>query len=474
MTAPEVRCGIGLWLAITMLGLAACSPGDDGVGGFTPPPVPETELGAVARNSIEAARAEVEAAPDDPQVLGAYAMLLQAYGYVGDADAIYRHLRAVDDDPRWPRFHGLILLDRGEAAAAEDAFRAADPGGDAIVMEVYRARALIADGRDQAAMDILRAVIAGHPERVDALLAAAGLAMSAGDPAASADYYSRALQQVPGLKPAHYGLAQALRARGMAETAAGQMQAFESAPVESYTPEDDPRRQIAALVVSDSRHVQRARRALAGGDYEGAKAELEAARALNPGNLSTLTNLIAVYGRLRQPEQATDAYQAALSINADYYQAHFNYGVVMAYLGRPREAERAFRAAAAADPARPEPYVEHGRMLEGAGQGALAAEQFRQALDIDAGNVPARFLLGRQLALSGQPDQAIWHLEQATASDDPGVPAMMRVLAGVYGQAGDAAKARLTLQAARDRARELGQTDLAEQIDRDLARLPAG
>jgi Tfp pilus assembly protein PilF len=298
--------------------------------------------------------------------------------------------------------------------------------------------------------------------------------MSAGDAADSADYYSRALEQVPGLKPAHYGLAQALRAQDMPEAAAGQMQEFESAPMEIYTPEDDPRRQIAALVVSDSRHVQRAKRALAGGDYEGARAELEQARELNPGNLSTLTNLIAVYGRLRQPEEAGDAYRSALAINPDYYQAHFNYGVVMAYLGGPREAERAFRAAAAADPARPEPYVEYGRMLEAAGQGTLAAEQFRKALDIDEANVSARFLLGRQLALSGQTDQAIWHLEQAAASDDPGVPAIMRVLAGVYGQAGDAGKARNTLEAARDRARELGQTELVQQIDRDLARLPAG
>lgn len=474
MTAPEWRACLGLWLAVSMLGLAGCSPGDDGVESFRPPPVPSTELGAAARASIEAARAEVEAAPGDPQLLGAYAMLLQAYGYVSDADTIYRHLRAIDDDPDWPRFHGLILLDRGEAAAAEEAFRAAESGGDATVMEVYRARALTAAGRDQAAMDILRRVLAEDPQRADALLEAGRLAMSSGDPAASAEYYSRALQELPGLKPAHYGLAQALRAKGEPEAASRQMQAFESAPLEGYTPEDDPRRQIAALVVSDSRHVEGAKRALAKGDYERARIELEAARALNPENLSTVTNLIAVYGRLRRPEQAGQAYQAALSINADYYQAHFNYGVVMAYLGRPREAERALRAAAAADPARPEPHVEYGRMLEGAGQGALAAEQFRKALDIDDANVPARFLLGRQLALSGQTDQAIWHLEQAATSEDPGVPAILRVLAGVYGQAGDAGKARITLEAARDRARELGQTELVRQIDRDLARLPAG
>jgi tetratricopeptide (TPR) repeat protein len=434
--------------------------------------VPQKEIGTAARNLLEEARASATA--DDPDALGAYAMLLHAYGYLSEADSIYRHLRQIDSDPRWPRFHGLILLDQGEAEAAAAAFRAADPDDDEIVMGVYLARALAAGGNTDSALALLRRLLVESPERVDALLDAGALSMSTGDPAASADFYRRALEQAPGLKPAHYGLAQALRAQAMMDEAAVQLQAFESSTLESYLPADDPRRQIGALVVSDSRHVESAKRALAVGDYQRARSELEQARALNPDNLSTLTNLIAVYGRLRQPDQASDAYQAAVAINADYYQAHFNYGVVMAYLGRPREAERAFRAAAAADPGRSEPLVEYGRMLEGAGQGALAAEQYRRALDIDAGSVTARFLLGRQLALSGQPEQAIWHLEQAIASDDPGVPAMMRVLAGVYGQAGDAGKARVTLEAARDRARELGQTELAGQIDRDLARLPAG
>lgn len=463
-----------LLLSICWLTLPGCSPGEDDPDGFTLPPVPQKEIGAAARNLLEEARATAAATAGDPDALGAYAMLLQAYGYVGEADSIYRHLRRIDTDPRWPRFHGLILLDQGEADAAAAAFRAADPEDDEIVMRVYQARALAAGGDSDGALALLRTVTEESPERVDALLEAGALTMSAGDPAGSADFYRRALEQAPGLKPAHYGLAQALRAQTLMDEAAAQMQAFESATLEGYTSADDPRREIGALVVSDSRHVDRAKRALASGDYEQARSELEQARALNPDNLSTLTNLIGVYGRLRQPEQAEDAYRAALAINAEYYQAHFNYGVVMAYLSRPRDAERAFRSAADADPSRPEPYVEYGRLLDAAGQGPLAAEQFRTALDLDPDNVSARFLLGRRLALSGEYEQAIWHLEKATASEDPGVPAMMRVLAGIHGQAGDVAQARQTLQAARDRARQLGQTALADQIEQDLARMPAG
>jgi len=465
-----------LWLVLSScwLILYGCSPGEPESGGFALPPLPQKEIGAAARNLLEDARAAAVATPDDPDVLAAYAMRLQAYGYLEEADTIYQHLRDTDSDPRWPRFHGLILLDRGEGDAAMAAFRAADTAGTEVVIQVYQARAMAAGGDRDGALALLRRVTDEHPERVDALLEAGSLAMSSGEPAASADFYARALELAPGLKPAHYGLAQALRAQALMDEAAAQMEAFESATLESYTAADDPRREIGALVVSDSRHVDRAKRALASGDYERARSELEQARALNPDNLSTLTNLIAVYGRLRQPEQAEDAYRAALAINAEYYQAHFNYGVVMAYLGRPRDAERAFRSATGADPSRPEPYVEYGRLLDAAGQGPLAAEQFRTALDLNPDNVSARFLLGRRLALSGEYEQAIWHLEKATASEDPGVPAMLRVLAGVHGQAGDVAGARQTLETARDRAQELGQTELADQIERDLARLPAG
>ncbi|MGB5543388.1 MAG: hypothetical protein WBO15_08310, partial [Gammaproteobacteria bacterium] len=70
------------------------------------------------------------------------------------------------------------------------------------------------------------------------------------------------------------------------------------------------------------------------------------------------------------------------------------------------------------------------------------------------------------------PEQAIWHLQQATLGDGPGVPGMMRTLAGVYGQVGRIDDARATLESARERAAQLGQLELAEQIGNDLARLP--
>ena len=463
----------GLSLCVSALICCGCSPADDPASAFVLPPASTADLGSAAAGQLEAARTRAQASAQDPDALGAYAMLLQAYGHVDAAATIYRHLREINDDPRWPRFHGLILLDSGEAGAAETAFREADPDYRQAVITVYLARALAAGGDSPAASAVLVSLIDQHPDRVDALLELAGLSMQGGDAKSSEDFYRRVLASVPGLKPAHYGLAQALRAQGMADEASAQMRLYEVSTVEGFTAEDDPRRELADLVVSDSRHVERAKRALATGDYERARDELEQARVLNPDNLSTLTNLIAVYGRLRQLQAAQNAYQAALAINSEYYQAHFNFGVVMAYLGQALDAERAFRLAAAADPARPEPYVEYGRMLSSAGQSVLAMEQFRRALDIDEENVAARFLLGRQLALAGDSEQAIWHLQQVTLGDDPGVPEMMRVLAGVYGQAGKIDDARATLESARERAAQLGQVELAEQIGNDLARLPA-
>ena len=71
-----------LWLVLSScwLILYGCSPGEPESGGFALPPLPQKEIGAAARNLLEDARAAAVATPDDPDVLAAYAMRLQAYG----------------------------------------------------------------------------------------------------------------------------------------------------------------------------------------------------------------------------------------------------------------------------------------------------------------------------------------------------------------------------------------------------------
>lgn len=455
--------------------LAACGPTGNEA---SPAPIPVADTGALgvaARATIDEAYTAALAAPDSVESLGRYAMILHAYGQTGVAEVAYRRaMRLVPADTRWPAYGALILFDRSDYDAAVAMFAVADPDASRPVIQVYVARAEAAQGNRDAAVARLDRVLANDPQRVDALLELGRLTMMAETPTAAEESYRRALSARPGLAEAHYGLAQALRAQGQADAAAAQLAAFEASDEKQFLADDDPRRDIAASVESEQTHIRTGKRQLARGDFEGARAALEQALALNPDNLSTLTNLIAIYGRLGETDRAATVYREALEINPDYYRAHYNFGLVAAGAGQARVAERAFSLAAEADPSRPEPYIEYGRLLDRAGQPQLAIDQYRQALERDPDSTAARFLLGQQLARQGDNDAARPHLERLVESDDPAVPAMMRVLAGVYGQSGDTDRARATLAAARDRATELGQTDLASRLDTDLQRLADG
>lgn len=474
MTAPSARAWlVGRYALLSLLSVvAACGPTGDEARPTAIPAADTAALGASARATIEQAYEAALTAPESAGPVGRYAMVLHAYGQTESAEQVYR--RAMDLDPsdaRWPTFVGLIRFDRSDYAAAAAMFAVADPDTRQPVVQVYLARAQAAQGDPDAAAARLDRVLTDDPQRLDALLELGRLAMTAETPAVAEEFYRRALSVRPGLAEAHYGLAQALRAQGESDAAAAQLAEFEANEDSRFLAGDDPRRDIAAAVESEQRHIAVGKRLLARGDFAGARDALTQALSLNPGNLSTLTNLIVIHGRLDETEQAATAYRAALEINPVYYNAHYNYGLVAAGAGQARVAEKAFSLAAEADPSRPEPHIEYGRLLARAGQSQLAIKQYRLALDRDPDSTAARFLLGQQLAQQGDYDAARTHLERLVESDDPSVPGMMRVLAGIYGQSGDTERARATIVAARDRARELGQAELAARLDEDLQRL---
>lgn len=459
-------------LLLLLIALAACGPAGEGVPS-TALPAPETaRMGDAARATIEQAYQAALAAPQSAGPTGRYGMVLHAYGQTGAAEQAYGRAMALDpSESRWSLYPALIRFDASDYTAAASLFSAADPRASQPVVQVYLARTEAAQGAVAAAATRLDRVLEGDPQRIDALLERGRLAMSSAAPAVAASYFRRALTARPGLAEAHYGLAQALRAEGEADAAAAELALFEASRDRQFLAADDPRRDIALAIESERSVIAAGKRLLANGDFAGARDAFERALTLNPENLATLTNLIAIHGRLGETERAADAYRAALEINPDYYGAHYNFGVVAAGAGQARLAEKAFALAAEADPSRPEPYIEYGRLLARAGQSQLAAEQYRQALDRDPDSAAARFLLGQQLAQIGDYETARMHLERLVASDDPAVPAMMRVLAGIYGQAGDTERARSTLIAARERAQGLGQADLAARLDADLQRL---
>jgi tetratricopeptide (TPR) repeat protein len=460
------------WVIAATLMLTSCGP--DPGGDARSRDLPVAQLDGVGDTAASRIRLAMEAAGTEPRqarAVGEYAMILHAYQQLEAADPAYELARALEEGPDpWALYHGVLLLDTDRPREALQAFETAEGGQ---VADVYRARALLADDRPSEAVALLEQVLETAPDRIDALLELAAIRQQSGDFVAAENYYRTVLDQEQGLAEAHYGLAQVLRATGQEAAALAELERFESYRGREWRSQDDPRRAIAELVVSERRYVDEAKAKLAQADYDSAIASLEEARGINPENLSTLTNLIALYGRVGRLEECVGAYRAAVAIDPNYYQAHFNLGVVMASIDREQEAESAFRRAAAIDPSRPDPYIEYGGLLSRHGEGRLAAEEFRRALDRDPGNIRARFLLGRELAILGDNQQAIRYLKELVGMDDPAVPSMLRVLAGTYGQAGDLESARRTLETALADAMRRNQESVVGQIEDDLRRLAA-
>ncbi len=463
MTKPRaVAAAILAWVS------AGCAPPD------APLPAIETSgfLPVVAER-FATARRRASDAPDEALAVGDYCLLLHAYQYDDEAAGCYRLALAAEPPmAEWAVFLGMVELDRGDAAAAVEAFRVAvDLGETRPAVAVYHARADVAAGDNEAAETRLAAVLAAYADRADAHLELARLRQRAGDHESAVTHLEKALAEGGDFGDAHYLLARSYRSLGDGTAAEQHTRDFERFRQRRLVMEDDPRAEVSRRLITDRRHIQRAKALLAAGEFGAAATELERAHTLNPEKLSTLTNLVAAYGKAGRLDKAAEAYRRGLEIDAGYYQLHLNFGIVLAHSGRAADAERAFSAAAAADPSRPEPWIEYGMLITQAGQAEEGANRYRKALEVDPDSARAHRLLGQYLALTGEYSEAAEHLTRAVAVDPAGATGTLRMLSGVQGAMGETAQARATLGKALEMAEAAGDDAMAEQIRADIERL---
>jgi len=145
-------------------------------------------------------------------------------------------------------------------------------------------------------------------------------------------------------------------------------------------------------------------------------------------------NLVSIFGRLGQPEKARQHYRAAVEVDPNLPEIHYNFGILLL-------SQRRLNDAAAA---------------------------FQRALEIKPNYRLARFHLAHLLLQRRQNDEAIYQLEQTLTPEDAQTPRFMYSLAGAYAQSGDLPSARRYLQEARQRAASFGQAELVAEIDRAL------
>ncbi|MBK5298229.1 MAG: tetratricopeptide repeat protein [Vicinamibacteria bacterium] len=435
------------------------------------PPIAVDSYPAVSRQPIAQALAHVRAQPDDAARIGHLAMVLHAWEQYETAAGVYARARALERRYDWFYLGGLVQTRLAHHAAA--------------------AR-------------LLAVAVRLAPGSAPARLALADALFESGDVAAAAREYS-SLTTGPGAPHAHYGLGRSLAAQGEKEAALREIEAavrlFPEFGAAWYAEgmvlrglgrsnearkalehaqqfgaawpsvEDPAVARVRALRDDAGPHVKRGLTLQKQGDVAGAIAEYEAALAVDPQLASAHVNLIALYGRQQGWEKAESHYRALEPLGSVPAEAHYNFGICLAAQRKSTEAADVFRKALAVNPEHAGALSSLGQLAELEGRVDQAEASYRSAAAAAPNDPQIRFNVGRMLIARGQFTEAIAELDPLKSSEHPDRARFLFGLATAHVLAGHRDEGQRYAIQARDLARERGQGELADSIERELATL---
>jgi tetratricopeptide (TPR) repeat protein len=236
---------------------------------------------------------------------------------------------------------------------------------------------------------------------------------------------------------------------------------------------DDPLlTQVRALRDDASAHAERGLQRERQGDVTGAIQAYEAALAVDPATVAPRVNLIALYGRQRDWPKAAAQYDALTSAGVTVpAEAHFNHGVCLAAQGKIDAAAALFHLALSLNPQYAGAWSNLGQIAEMRGRIEEAETHYRQAVEQAPADAAPHFNLARMLIAGRKYAEAIAVLQPVVGRDVPERPQYLFALATAHVLSGDVSTGRGYAIEARNLARARGRHDLADSIDRELARL---
>jgi Tfp pilus assembly protein PilF len=424
------------------------------------PPLPEVSTASFSpavRQAVQAAVEEAKAHPNDAGSVGRLGMVLHAHQQAGGARACY--LRASMLAPanfEWKYYLGIV----SDGPAAIEPLRAALRLREYLPAKLRLGEALLSSGDAAGAREVYRGI--DHPA------ALFGYGRAADD----AGYYEKALAAFPRYGAAMFALAQHYQRAGRSADAQRWMADYPRWKT-TAPPIDDPLLDaVRALDKSPNSLLREASNLEVQGQLAAAADLQLKALELDPKLTQARVNLISLYGRLGDPAMAEKQYRDAIALNPNAQEAYYNFGVLCYQQGRRAEARAAFEKALAIHPGYAEAHNNVGTLLEEDGELDKAAEHFRKAIEIQPSFALARFHLGRIYANLRRDPEAIDQFQRAVeGADNESRPTYLYALGAVQARVGKASAAAVTLASARDQARALNQSALAESIDRDLGRL---
>ena len=141
--------------------------------------------------------------------------------------------------------------------------------------------------------------------------------------------------------------------------------------------------------------LQEAEDALGKKDYEAALAPLKAVTGAAPDSADAWFYLGYAYHRLHQEADARAAYERAVQLNPELYQAQVNLGLILLGLKDVSAALPHLQKAVALKPAEARPHLDLGDALQASGQVSEAQNELRRALELDPRLDRAAYELGK-------------------------------------------------------------------------------
>jgi len=157
----------------------------------------------------------------------------------------------------------------------------------------------------------------------------------------------------------------------------------------------------------------RAQALFALGRFAEARAEIEAATALDPAAASAWSLTANILAAMGEREAAERAYRKALALKPESAETHYNLALLLQEGGRLEEAVACYRKSLALRPAFAAAHNNLANVLKGQGRSDEALVHYRHAVRFDPQLADALSNLGTVLREAGRSEEAVGLLERA-------------------------------------------------------------
>lgn len=153
------------------------------------------------------------------------------------------------------------------------------------------------------------------------------------------------------------------------------------------------------------------------GEFDKAITEFEAALSLNANYFFALNNLGNIYGKKKNYPKAIAYFEKALAQKADYSPAHYNLARALDLTGKPDSAVQSYLKAIRYNPYFEQAFFNLANLLLKKGKPKEATKYFLKFLEMQPDHARARFGLGNAYAVQGKLDLAYAEFQQSATLD---------------------------------------------------------